>query len=130
MLSDEMNCLALYAIFTMAVILAQVIAAQMQVGLAMLIGPRDNMPPLTGTAGRLFRAQANSIAALALMAPAVLMLQKMGYSTGSTVAAAQIFLIARVVYVPAYVLGLPWVRTLAWVVGFYCTGWLYFLAAF
>ena len=30
--------------------------------------------------------------------------------------AASVFLIARVVYVPAYVSGIPWLRSLVWLV--------------
>lgn len=125
---SELAILALYALFTMLVILVQVLAAQAQVGLGMLVKPRDDMPKLTGVAGRLDRAQMNSIVALALFAPAALMCHVLGASTAATLLAAQLFLVARVIYVVVYAAGTPWVRTIAWVIGFLCTAWLYIAA--
>jgi uncharacterized MAPEG superfamily protein len=127
---DEMTALTYYAVFTMALIFVQANVAVGQIGIAGAVGPRDNLPKLTGLAGRLDRAQANSIAALALFAPAVLMLQKMGYSTPATLKVCLVFLIARIVYALAYAGNISWVRSIAWVVGFVCTGWLYLLAGF
>ena len=97
----------------------------MQVGLPTLLKPRDDMPALTGVAGRLERAQMNSIVAMALFAPAVLILAHKGLSTPDTLLAAQVFLAARVLYVPLYAFGLPGVRTLVWVAGVLATVWLY-----
>ena len=71
----------------------------------------------------------NCIVALALFAPAVLILAEKGIGTGGTLLAAQVFLIARVIYVVVYAAGLPWARTLIWMVGFLATAWLY-LAGF
>ena len=62
---------------------------------------------------------------MALFAPAVLILQAKGLATPGTLLTAQVFLIARIAYVPAYAAGLPWVRSLIWVVGFLATAWLY-----
>ena len=129
-MADEMTYLSYYALFTMALIFVQANVAVAQIGIAGAVGPRENVPKLTGLAGRLDRAQASSIVALALFAPAVLMLQKMGYSTPATVTLSLVFLAARVIYALAYALAFPWVRSIAWAVGFFCTGWLYLLAAF
>ncbi|MCL4188388.1 MAG: MAPEG family protein [Rhodobacteraceae bacterium] len=127
-MSSELTILALYGLWVILVILAQVLAAAGQVGLPALAGPRDDMPPLTGTAGRLDRAQKNSVVALALFAPAVLLVEARGLSSASTLLAAQLFLAARVLYVVVYVIGTPWLRTLLWVAGALATAWLYLLA--
>ena len=124
-MGTELGILGLYGLVVIITILAQLVAAQAQVGLEMLVKPRDDMPKLTGVAGRLERAQLNSIVAMALFAPAVLILQMKGLATPGTLLTAQVFLIARIAYVPAYAAGLPWVRSLIWVVGFLATGWLY-----
>lgn len=124
-MSSEITILAVYALFTILLILVQVTAATGQVGVEMLVHPRENMPRLTGLAGRLDRAQANSVVALALFAPAVLILQAKAGFTPATLAAAQVFLVARVVYAIFYAAGTPWVRTLSWLVGFFATAWLY-----
>ena len=41
---------------------------------------------------------------------------------------AQVFLIARIFYVPAYALGLTGVRTLLWLIGFAATVALFLMA--
>ena len=126
-MSTELNILGLYGLVVIITILAQVLAAQAQVGLGMLVMPRDDGPKLTGIAGRLERAQLNSIVAMALFAPAILILAQKGITTSTTLLAAQAFLIARILYVPIYAMGLPWVRTIVWLVGFLATALLYWL---
>ena len=124
-MGTELGILGLYGLVVIVTILIQAMAAQAQVGLEMLVKPRDDMPKLTGVAGRLERAQLNSIVAMALFAPAVLILQAKGLATAGTLLTAQVFLIARIAYVPVYAAGMPWARTLIWVVGFLATAWLY-----
>lgn len=124
-MASELGILGLYGLVVIITILLQAQAGMMQVGLPTLLKPRDDMPALTGVAGRLERAQMNSIVAMALFAPAVLILAHKGLSTPSTLLAAQVFLAARVLYVPLYAFGLPGVRTLVWVAGVLATVWLY-----
>jgi uncharacterized MAPEG superfamily protein len=128
-MSSELSILGLYGLFTILTILVQATVAQLQVGLPTLLKPRDDMPRLVGVAGRMERAQLNAIVAMALFAPAVLILAHKGISTPSTLLAAQAFLIARVLYVPLYAFGLPGFRPLVWVIGIFATGWL-FIAGF
>ena len=127
-MSSELSILALYGLFIVVLILVQVLAAAGQVGLGELAKPRDDMPKLTGVAGRLDRAQMNSVIAMALFAPAVLMLSAQGAFTANTLLAAQIFLIARILYPIVYVMGTAWIRTLLWTAGFLATAWLYLMA--
>ena len=124
-MSTELGILGLYGLFTILTILVQASVAALQVGLVPLLFPRDDLK-LTGVAARLDRAQLNSIVALTLFAPAALLLAHKGITTSSTVLAAQIFLIARVIYVPAYAFGIPGLRTGVWTLGILATAWLYF----
>ena len=124
-MGNELGILGLYGLVVIVTILVQVITAQAQVGLEMLIKPRDDMPKLLGVAGRMDRAQLNSIVAMALFAPAILILAHKGLSSSTTLLAAQAFIIARILYVVVYAMGLPWARTLIWVVGFLATAYLY-----
>ena len=124
-MADEITILALYGLFVLIVVVLQVLAAMSQVGLAELASPRDTTPPLTGTAGRVERALRNSVVALALFAPAVLILKMQDASTAGTLLAAQIFVIARILYVGVYVAGIPWLRTGIWMLGFLATAYLY-----
>jgi uncharacterized MAPEG superfamily protein len=124
-MSSELGVLGLYGLWIILTLLAQVIACQGQVGLSYLVSPRDERRVFTGVAGRLVRAVENGIVAMALFAPAVLILAAKGTTGSGTLLAAQAFLIARVAYVPIYAAGIPWARTAVWLVGFLATAWLY-----
>ena len=123
-MQTELGILGLYGLVTIITILIQVTAAMLQVGPMALFYPRDDLK-LTGMAARLDRAQINSVVAMALFAPAVLILQLNGLGTAGTLMAAQAFLIARILYVPLYAFGIPVLRTGVWAVGFIATIWLY-----
>ena len=124
-MGSELGCLGLYGLLVILTILVQAEAGRLQLGLVALLKPRDDTPNLTGVAGRLERAQLNSIVAMALFAPAVLILAHQGISTPTTLIAAQAFLVVRVLYVPLYAFGLPGIRTLVWFAGVLATVWLY-----
>ncbi|HWA91388.1 MAG TPA: MAPEG family protein [Rhizomicrobium sp.] len=84
-------------------------------GLPWAAGPRDDPgKPLGIHGGRLDRAYRNFLETFAFFAAAVLLAHAMGKSTPNSVLGAQIYLWARVLYVPAYVFGIPFVRTLIW----------------
>ncbi|QXT40475.1 MAPEG family protein [Gymnodinialimonas ceratoperidinii] len=127
-MSDLLTILALYGLLVIVTIVAQVLAALPQVGLVTLARNRDDMPELTGLAGRMVRTVDNSVVAMALFAPAVLILTHQGEVAASALLAAQIFLLARVAYVVIYAAGIPWARTGVWMAGFLATLWLYLLA--
>ncbi len=120
--------LALYGLLVMLIILVQVLAAAGQVGLAPLASNREGMPPLTGLAARMDRVQMNSVVAMALFAPPVLILAQAEAAPAGAVTAAWVFLLARAAYAVVFALGIPWLRTLIWLVGFAMTAWLYLLA--
>ena len=127
-MSSELSVLGLYGLVVIITILVQVLAAAGQVGLGELAKPRDDMPKLTGVAGRLDRAQINSTIAMALFAPAIFLLEARGAHSAGTLMAAQIFLIARILYVVVYAMGTPWLRTGLWVLAFLSTAWIYLAA--
>ena len=116
--------LALYGSFTIIVTLTQVLAAAQQVGLSTLAGNRENLI-LTGLAGRLERATNNSLFALALITPAVLMTQLYDAANDLTAQIMLTFLLARIAYVALYAFGIAWLRTGAWLTAFLCTALLY-----
>ena len=88
--------------------------AKRQTGSVWSVGPRDTPMPLVGVAGRLERAHRNLLESLPLFAGVVLMAHVTGRADTWTAPSAQIFLAARVLYVPAYVSGIPWLRTGLW----------------
>jgi len=86
-----------------------------QVGNAFSVGPRDDEPRRLALAGRLDRAQRNFLETFAIFAAAVLMLMVQG-RTGTRLGeiGALLYLGGRVVYLPLYAAGVPWLRTLSW----------------
>jgi uncharacterized MAPEG superfamily protein len=80
------------------------------------VGNRDNLPELSVIAGRLDRAKNNMLESLPLFLALALLALVKGSDNGEVTRAASIFLIARVAYVPAYVSGIPMLRSLVWLV--------------
>lgn len=124
----ETTILAAYGLLVMATIFLQVLGGMQQLSLAYLMSARDETRSVTGMTGRLKRALDNSIVAMTLFAPAILILVILDRTSPATLLAAQVFLIARVIYLPVYAFGIPAIRTLVWLVGFAATAILYFLA--
>ena len=82
-----------------------------------IVGNRDNPPQMSVVAGRLDRAKNNMQEALPIFLALALLALVNGRDTSAVVHAASIFLVARVVYVPAYASGVPMLRSLVWLVG-------------
>lgn len=84
-------------------------------GLPWAAGPRDEPgAPLGTIGGRLERAYRNFLETFVFFAAAVLLAQALDRHTPNSALGAQIYLWARVLYVPAYLISLPFVRTLVW----------------
>jgi uncharacterized MAPEG superfamily protein len=128
MLTSELSILALYGLLVAITLLLQASGSMSQLGMGYLLSSRDEGRTASGIAARLDRALSNSVTAMALFAPAVLIIALREQSSQSSVLAAQIFLLARVVYLPAYAFKISGIRTLAWTIGFFATILLYFMA--
>jgi uncharacterized MAPEG superfamily protein len=90
-------------------------AFKAQVGNAYTVGARDQDLRPSGLAGRLDRAQRNFLETFVIFAAAVLMLEMLERQGGwLSVWGAAIYLGGRIVYLPLYALGLPWLRTFSW----------------
>ena len=86
-------------------------------GLAWNASARDGaVEPLRGVAGRVNRALSNFLETFPLFAAAVLAVVAAGRTDGNTALGAQLYLWARVAYVPLYAAGIPYVRSLVWAV--------------
>jgi len=103
------------ALIQMLVALSAAIA---QVGLLPLVGNRENLPAFQGWAGRAQRAQRNMLENLIIFASLVLVAQFAGKTNVATGLGAQLFFWSRLAYAPAYVIGIPWLRTGLWGVSF------------
>lgn len=124
----ETTVLTLYGFLVLFTIIVQATGAMTQLGMGYLLSSRDEGRTVKGMSARLDRALNNSVTAMALFAPAILILVTTEQTSTQSAFAAMAFLGARLVYLPAYVFGIVGVRSLAWTVGFGATTLLYFLA--
>ena len=99
------------------------IPANRELGTGYTASPRDRPPSrsLTTRTARLQRALGNHFEGLILFTLAVVVISLSGQSTWFTGLCAWVYLLARILYVPAYALGLvPW-RSALWAAGFFAT---------
>ncbi|MBC7452470.1 MAG: MAPEG family protein [Massilia sp.] len=104
--------------WTLVLALVQIALASalrtLETGLWFNMSARDgDGPPKGVVTARMQRAQANLFETLPLFAAAVLIAHVAGRHSGETVLGCQLYLAARVLYVPLYAAGVPVVRTLA-----------------
>ncbi len=85
-------------------------------GLPWGVGPRDEpAPPMGKFGGRIERAFKNFLETFVFFLGAVLIAQALNKHTASSALGAQIYFWSRLVYLPVYALGIPFLRTLLWV---------------
>jgi uncharacterized MAPEG superfamily protein len=115
-MTPDLHLLIWSVALTVVQALVAVAGANAQVGLATLAGNREGMPAITGWAGRAQRAHRNMLENLPLFIALVLTAQVTSHANAMTALGAQLFFWARLVYAIIYVVGIPWVRTLLWVI--------------
>ena len=87
-------------------------------GLMDAVGYPENPKPQSPWARRLMAAHANAVENLVVFAALVLAAHAAGVSNSATLLACEVYFWARVAHVLAYTFAVPWVRTLAFAVGF------------
>ena len=112
----DLQMLVWSAALALVQMLIAVAGAQGQLGLPMLAGNRDNLPAVTGWAGRARRAHINMLESLVVFAIVVLVANASGRANESTALGATLFFWGRAAYAIIYVVGIPWLRTAAWAV--------------
>lgn len=115
-MTPELSMLVWAVALAFAQMLVAASGATLQVGLPSLAGNRDNVPALTGWAGRAARAHRNMLENIVLFAALVLVAHAAGISNDMTVLGSQLFFWARLAYAVVYVAGIPWLRTGIWAV--------------
>ncbi|MBV8779615.1 MAG: MAPEG family protein, partial [Alphaproteobacteria bacterium] len=112
----ELKILVWTAVLAFIEVIVAAVAAQTQIRLPELAGNRDSLPPLTGWAGRAQRAYRNTYESLPLFIVLVLAAHLAGRTNGTVLLGCQLFFWGRVAHWLIYLAGIPWVRTLAWLV--------------
>jgi uncharacterized MAPEG superfamily protein len=87
---------------------------------ASLDNPKPGDTPQSPWAMRLYFAHSNAVENLVVFAPLVLILDSLNISTWATVIACAAFFWARLAHAILYALGVPVLRTIAFLVGFLC----------
>ena len=122
-MTPELTALALAVLLQAAQFVAYSVRANLDVGPGYAMSPRDRDPsrPMSPLGGRLQRALNNHFEGLILFTIAVVLVTLSGTASGLTAACAYTYLVARVLYVPAYAFGWsPW-RSVFWIIGFAAT---------
>ncbi len=117
----ELVVLTLAALLQSVQFVAYSIFANLQVGPAYALSPRDEPRQLTGLAGRLQRAMNNHFEGLILFTIAILVVVVGERTSPFTTFCAWGYLAARVLYVPAYTLGWAPGRSVIWSLGWLST---------
>ncbi len=82
--------------------------------------PRHEVPTKAPWAQRAIRAHDNAVENLVVFGILALAVGLLGLGDGLTAGAAGLYVAARLLHYPVYVLGLPWLRTPAFLLGFGC----------
>lgn len=120
-MTTEIAVLALAGLLAGAQLVLLSVVANLTMSSRWLVGPRDEPREVPRLAGRLKRAFDNHVEGLVMFTVAAVAVELSGAGSGVTATAAAVYLAARVLYVPAYAFGIPWVRSLIWAAGFLAT---------
>ena len=97
--------------------LVYALIAIVQVGAGYAVGPRDTPPDKAAVAtARAGRALANYLETLPWFAIAVIVAHLAQKVDDTTIMAGWVYLAARALYLPAYIIAIPYTRSLIWVV--------------
>ena len=114
--STEMEMLWLSIVLGIVQLLVATLLSVSSRGMPWGVSARDtNAPPMGLRGARIERAYRNFIETFPFFAAAVLIVQVLNKHTPSTVIGAQVYFWSRLIYVPAYALGVPYLRTIVWV---------------
>ncbi|MEJ8561533.1 MAPEG family protein [Yoonia sp. GPGPB17] len=127
-MTPELTVLGLAALLQGVQFCLMAVPANIELGPGKTLSPRDTsrmgkpmVEQVSDKTGRLIRAMNNHFEALILFTIAVVVITLGDKGTGFSAACAWVYLGARILYIPAYYLGLaPW-RSLIWFVGFLST---------
>ncbi len=113
-MTTELWTLAAAVLWGLVHISADSFAFKAQVGNAYTVTAQDDDVARTKLAGRMRRASRNYTENLVLFIAAVTLVHLSGRSSAYSVWGASLWLAMRVLYLPAYALGVPWTRTVIW----------------
>jgi uncharacterized MAPEG superfamily protein len=109
-----------YLIFAIFLVLIQMVfqsvAGVLANGLIGAAGSRDDEVLVTGIGGRFERAYYNMLETFPVFAALVLIVHVTESWNTTSALAVQLYFWARVAYIPLYIITIPFLRTIAWVI--------------
>ena len=116
----EIKWLAWSIALGLAYVLIAATLGTQQRGLKWNASNRDGeLKALTGAAARAARANANFLETFPFFAAAVLAVVLTKTNTAHTAFGAELYFWARLAYLPIYIIGIPYLRTVVWAVSFW-----------
>ena len=116
-MTTELTYLAAVLVLALVQIFLPAGARTLEFGSKWNAGARDQMPiSKNPVVGRLERAQTNLYETLPLFIGAVLIAHVTGAESALTLWGVALYFWARVAYIPLYALGVPYIRSLVWLV--------------
>ena len=116
-LTPELTLLGWSVVLFFVYMIIQASTALRETGAAYNAGPRDEARPLGVLAARAQRSFDNFKETYPLFIALTLALAVTGRAGGLADTGAWLWFGARIVYIPLYLAGVPWLRTLTWGVG-------------
>ena len=119
-MTTELKYLALVSVLTALTWIPYILNTIAVRGVMDAVGYPENPKPLAPWARRMKAAHYNSVENLVVFAALVLTARAAGISNAAIAGSATVYFWARVVHLGAYTFAIPWVRTLAFAVGWGC----------
>ena len=116
-MTPDLLVLLLAVLLAMAQLALYAVLGNLELGVRYTLSPRDTPPEgLTLRTRRIKRAYENHLETLPWFAIAVLVAHVTGQNDGMTASASWTYLAARILYVPLYVFGVIYLRSLVWAI--------------
>ena len=118
-MKTELLYLVLVTVFTALLWVPYILDRIAVRGILGAVGYPGDPKPQSPCAQRLIKAHANAVENLVVFATLVLCAAALGISGSTLALVAMVYFWARVVHALAYTFAVPWVRTLAFALGFF-----------
>ncbi|GLQ19038.1 MAPEG family protein [Maritalea porphyrae] len=89
-----------------------------QIGISRYVGSRDDLPALPAIGQRAERAHNNLRENMIPFVALALLSLALGEVSATAILGAQLFVLARIVYLLCYLFAVPWLRSIVWSIGF------------
>jgi uncharacterized MAPEG superfamily protein len=113
-MTTELYALLAAVLIGLVYLSAAAFSFKAQAGNAYTVGARDAAIQPTGIAARLHRAQANFMETFPFFAACALVVHITGTSGQLSLIGCALYLGGRILFLPLYALGTPWLRTFSW----------------